>query len=639
MGFTNQTEITATVESYNGTKITTIIPPESTERLPIHIIAVVDISGSMGRQAGIPLDTKDPDSEKDSNLTRMDFTKLALKTLVKSMNRNDRISIITFNCDTHIIGEYIDCGEYALQKIDEIHHSKYCTDIWKGLKKGLEMDTSTNYNNVVILFTDGDPNPPRDNMDIPYNPRPEERDDMLFLDYIKRSRYYTLPRSLYIFGFGPEVKDDILYKMAEYGNGLYTHIVYGSWVVPTFSHIFGNIATTIGTNIKVNDARIPGTLNMGQNRYINFSGQIEYFDISRDKIVYIEPKNIDSSDMTLDKNITKFYVETCKELFLKCVQDLLVLYPTNCNDLIAKTIMQIQQISDEMSEVTPFIKLMLMELNERISKSISNDERFANYGKQFLLTVLSSHKNYVRTNGRNKSIRHYGGNEFVRYQEYSFKMFNELSISGGTIKRKRLENGQVVTVPMTDTSQYGRNNDPCFIGTGIVTVLRSEIIENNNLNSNSDNNVEHIEKIMIQDVKKGNYIYSKITINGEKKEKWSKVLCVVKTELSDAIMMTFLDENFIISPKHPIFENGDWIRPIDRYMSKKVCIKEIYNFILEDGHTILVNDKHTCVTLGHNSDNSILKHDYYGRDIVEKIKQMEGWEDGLVIFSNFQLIK
>ena len=47
----------------------------------------------------------------------------------------------------------------------------------------------------------------------------------------------------------------------------------------------------------------------------------------------------------------------------------------------------------------------------------------------------------------------------------------------------------------------------------------------------------------------------------------------------------------------------------------EIDAEEIYNFVLDQGHTVLVNGVE-CVTLGHKFRDDIVRHSYYGTDRV-----------------------
>jgi hypothetical protein len=49
----------------------------------------------------------------------------------------------------------------------------------------------------------------------------------------------------------------------------------------------------------------------------------------------------------------------------------------------------------------------------------------------------------------------------------------------------------------------------------------------------------------------------------------------------------------------------------------------VYNFALDQGHTILVNDVE-CVTLGHGFKEDVVRHAYYGSQrVIEDLQRLD----------------
>ncbi|CAF4029157.1 unnamed protein product, partial [Rotaria sordida] len=72
----------------------------------------------------------------------------------------------------------------------------------------------------------------------------------------------------------------------------------------------------------------------------------------------------------------------------------------------------------------------------------------------------------------------------------------------------------------------------------------------------------------------------------------------------------------IITAWHPIRYAGEWIMPCSLVSSvNEISCEAIYNFVLDQGHTMLVNDVE-CVTLGHGFKEDVVRHSYYGSERV-----------------------
>ena len=67
-------------------------------RAPLHIILLIDTSGSMGTEA------QNGDQESQG-LTILDIVKHACKTIIKLMSTQDKVSIVSFNSNANCVFE------------------------------------------------------------------------------------------------------------------------------------------------------------------------------------------------------------------------------------------------------------------------------------------------------------------------------------------------------------------------------------------------------------------------------------------------------------------------------------------------------------------------------------------------------
>lgn len=99
-------ELTVTGKYADGLVHVSIEPPADTTRSPCDICCVVDTSGSMAVQAEIQNDT----NEK-FGLSQLDLVKHALKTIIHSLQPQDRLAVVSFANNATIL--------FQLTKMDE----------------------------------------------------------------------------------------------------------------------------------------------------------------------------------------------------------------------------------------------------------------------------------------------------------------------------------------------------------------------------------------------------------------------------------------------------------------------------------------------------------------------------------------
>jgi len=110
-------------------------------------------------------------------------------------------------------------------------------------------------------------------------------------------------------------------------------------------------------------------------------------------------------------------------------------------------------------------------------------------------------------------------------------------------------------------------------------------------------------------------------------------------------LVVFEENGLRITAWHPILRNNLWIFPQDCLDNKKVTLEKfycdfVYNFVLDDGHVICINNIE-CVTLGHSfDDNDVVKHPFFGSPLViEHLQRFTGWSAGLIEISSSSIIR
>lgn len=62
--------------------------------------------------------------------------------------------------------------------------------------------------------------------------------------------------------------------------------------------------------------------------------------------------------------------------------------------------------------------------------------------------------------------------------------------------------------------------------------------------------------------------------------------------------MVKFSSGLIITKYHPVFYNGAWAFPLNIGEIISIDVKNYYNFVLEKGNSILINNI-PCITFGH----------------------------------------
>ncbi len=85
--------------------IVKIEPPQKPTRrlnhVPCDLVLCIDVSGSMGCEAPMPVQA-DGAAREDSGLSVLDLVKHAARTILETLDHQDRLGIVTFSCKTKV---------------------------------------------------------------------------------------------------------------------------------------------------------------------------------------------------------------------------------------------------------------------------------------------------------------------------------------------------------------------------------------------------------------------------------------------------------------------------------------------------------------------------------------------------------
>lgn len=222
-----------------------IVTPEANgdaQTNKVHIIFVVDVSGSMGSV----VESTDASGAKESHgFSILDLVKHALLTIVNSLDESHIVSLIAFtdNATTEfselvMTPAGVKEAETAIKALAPL----CSTNLWSGLKSAFDMVKSVQqkfpddrYYNEVMLFTDGMPNrePPQGHI-----PTIEK--------YLETHEIPSELFTLRTFGFGYSLDSKLCEQIAVLGRGSFSFIPDASFVGTVFIHACADILTRHG---------------------------------------------------------------------------------------------------------------------------------------------------------------------------------------------------------------------------------------------------------------------------------------------------------------------------------------------------------------------------------------------------------
>jgi hypothetical protein len=602
----------------------TIEPINNNQPVPMDIVIVIDVSGSMQDPALVEIEG----ITKDVGFTLLDITKHAINTIIETMKKNvDRISIVTFSNNSEVIYEM---NTITFENIDDIKnivsnlYANGATNLWSGLNTGLSQfinnksDVKSSRVLSMILMTDGIPSehlsPPRGIINSLKNK-------------LKLFESNIIP-TIYTYGFGYNLDTKLLVDIASIGNGCFSFIPDSGFIGTVLVNSIANICTTVGRHSKL-------TIKSLNDKEIKVIGYPDDEEISLETIHYGQNKDlIIVADKSSILNINYSYINNRGELINLNIENYLCNINTTNNNLNEqllrlKFVEMLNMIVNEKESniygynaiISEFLtennieSPIIEDIKDQVSIAISSKNYYDKWGKKYLYSLLSANKQQRCNNFKDKSIAMYGGDLFNKQRDIADAIFSDMS---APIPSKKIidADGKAAMNPNTfRMNSYNMASNGCFHENSLV-------------------HLANYKKKKCSEIKKGDIVKTSDSIYG-------KVLCVVKNDCDNNITrMCCFDSGLMITSWHPIcFDKDKWEFPINIIKDEEVECHCMYNFILDVNNTIMVNDI-KCITLGHNINNTITNHPYYGSiAVINDLRKMKGYDKGLMHFKHNCIIR
>ena len=614
---------------------------ETSARMPLTCICVIDISGSMGERAT----EYNPNTENDG-FSRLDLVKHSLNTIHQSLSGNDEMALITFNQNSNIVLVPTIAGNKQLitTAINALQ-SGGNTNIWAGLKNAIDMTSQidTSVRNVAILvLTDGVANydPPRGLIPT-------------FDNYISANP--NMKYTIHTFAYGYDVDSEKLSYIATKGNGIFGFIPDGTMVGTIFINAMSNILATaipnlsidisVNHNITYNIASkmkiysgmhgIRNTLNIGSILYgqtYNILVQVGTpFRKGENDVMGIITNNYDSNDIIINEVVNPNIDNINNSMAINTIIFILERIIDNISNKEQLKIF-LEELKSQYLQTKFILDLGTDILDDspnrgQIGKAVERKLWYDKWGRHYLRSVLRAYELQQCLNFKDLAPQHFAGDIFKTYQSQIENIFSNITppIPSIDIPNKSYYPNNVSNMPTPSyasipTSYYNVSGG-CFTSNWLVNM--------------ADGTTKSV-----RDIKPGDNVISRDTLSGT-----SRIKCVLKLRINNDTIITSLDGYGGITPFHPIYTDryNEWIFP-ENYTNATHCINAgeyLYDFILDSGHTVNMQGGFNFVCLGHGITTSpIIQHAYFGTNrIIDDLKDHEDWTNGYITLDNWQFIR
>ncbi|PGH33346.1 hypothetical protein GX50_03823 [[Emmonsia] crescens] len=621
--------------------ILSVHPPLHPEKdichVPCDIVLCIDVSYSMQSSAPLPT-TDDSGKPEETGLSVLDLTKHAARTIIETLNENDRLGVVVFSTDAVIvykISKMDEDNKKAALKAVEALKPLSSTNLWHGLKLGLKVLEEVEHvpQNVQALYvlTDGMPNHMCPSQGYVPKLRP-----------ILQQQKDRLPM-IHTFGFGYHIRSGLLQAIAEVGGGTYSFIPDAGMIGTVFVHAIANLYTTFATQAKVT-FRTSGSVQLVQDEgsktglglheestedgdFTVNVGNLQYGQ-SRDLVIRMKDatrkpsiaqatltynfqgssKSIVSSEQMLSRcsslpaHVSSYHLSRARICaFLRSI------YPirpdkeyTNIDegrlekakkelDSIIKDMKQLGYTDEE--NVSLVRDLAGEEPEGQISLSISTHDNFAKWGKHYLLSLLNAHTRQICNSFKDPGPLEYGKNSpfFCRCRKELDACFDNLPPPKPSII-ERTPDGSVKPRATYKMSRYNSRSNPCFAGHCNIRLAEGN------------------DGLSIRNLRAGTNVWTPL---GPR-----RVRAVLATAVKNTVLCNI--GSLSITPWHPMQVAGGWTFPSDVSEKNIPFSGIVYSVLLDpspdsDAHAIMV-EGHVCVSLGHGvrGGNDVRAHAFFG---------------------------
>lgn len=565
-----------------------LTPPHTGTRQPVHLLAIIDNSGSMAEIA-------DKTSAESHGFTRMDLVKHAIRTMAGMLNEHDHFGIITFSTTAKTVIEPIPMTELGKQEINKALlqiNPDAQTNIWDGIRLASELANKpeiSGRNIVGVLLTDGQP-----------TVGPTHR----LIETLRTLRMENT-WSLHAFGFGYQLDSRLLAGIAQWGNGLFGFIPDCSMVGTVFINTLANILATAVptgqypitycTSNSVDHTLEPGPIMLGQPRDIILT-------ISPDELpLYIQSPGTGNEYMPVEVTADPLdeYVSTYSDYLDVLARISNILCMNNSQHILAHFV---QNRSPSDSRAIALLRDIHSDMEGEGQIGLA-PKYLETWGLPYIRAYLSAQRLQMSMNFKDPGLQIYGGELFHQLQIQGDEIFCHLPppVPSGA-QNKPARHAHSINMRVFHNASAG-----CFHGATQIKMADDT-------------------KKMIREIKRGDIVW---TPSGPS----SVIALVICNTYSSSQPMTQIG-NLSITPWHPVRMENTWHFPADIAGYASRPISTVYNLVLESGH-IVNAEGIECVTLGHQITEPKVAHPFFGTNaVIDCLRGQPGWESGRPVFRN-----
>lgn len=613
---------------------------------------VVDNSGSMNSAATI---TTDDGDKVNHGWSTLDIAKHSMNTFIQSLDGGDNVKIITYSDIATVVADWTVCddrGKEALQRLLYSIRPDRTTNMVAGLEKGFqafnEVQVSDEVGYHLLFTTDGMPSSHL----LPVR-------GVAALKQIVNNLVETQKRSgrninVTTLGLGNNLNSAVLMDICA-GTGEFLHVTDPGCVGPFMVNLVAQCRSI---------SRIPGTQKLSTNMYLRISPATEVLGykglnmvetMEGDTWVNLKHLLYDTPRHIVVKNEGSLQFGLYQKLPTGQFERIPITLPTEPREnrelvtyhglrqfivefvskyLTSETLLSetknamdehVIHVSNVWNVLGPMAGPMKNTIVNELILGFSTDDNFMKWGRHYTRTLIPHLLREVRTNFRDEIM-----GSFTLDIEGRDSLFEKESNKAETIFATTTPPPPSLLEPVAPT--YGGSSGRSYRSQVPPAILPEEYMRGGGC-FHPDNKVKRWtsqgwEEIGMSGIRVGNNIATDgcgIV----------KVKCMVYINCpGDKAEFVKLGDDtnpVYITPWHPIRVAGKWVFPKD-YVGGKTTIEDtpyVINLVLETTHIIQVGG-YSAVTLGHGFQEDVVRHKFWGGDVIAMLSLEPGWACGSV---------
>jgi hypothetical protein len=550
---------------------------------PLDICFVIDKSGSMNGAV-------------TPEVSKSDLVRRATSACLDVLGAGDRACLVLFDHGSTVhFWQTMDLQGKAVirQTLEEVRNGGQ-TDITGALRQAcaLMQQVPDGRRGCVFLLTDG---------------RPEGVQDIAPDEFLGNEQGQGLRFPVHVMGFGYDTDAALLRRMSLAANSSLGFISDSSMAATTMANLVAHASQTVISDLRIGIAPVPplelaqelapeqswvqdqkrccGCVVTGQTRKFNVAlrvpaGQMPSPVLLRVFAEYQTPTGREEQFFAAqlrDNGRWDEFVDV-RQRFVAAASELL--QPGRPRAKFDKLMTLLGEIEHAQA------KALLAECRGQIEQALAPGPAWGRWGESYVAVLARAHELEYPLNFKDESTKGYATATVAKLAAQTLEVFKELPAPRATPRQQ-----------FVDWSRMATRDSGCVAGSCLVRMKHGTL--------------------PLSLLKKGDELRG-----------GGRVLCMVRCTASAFVTVGSLK----ITPYHPIKKPGDatWDFPVDVFSGFEAQEQACFSFVLEGAVSMQV-EGYEVLALGHGiEDDPVAAHPYFGSAVLEDLRLMPGFEEGLV---------